>query len=125
MTLYTTGAVRVWVYLSPRNNVLPTRAIEGEGLKYGISIDGETPQVVNLQTMTGSDDAGMNNAWGRNTGDNTARVYSSHTVSTAGKHTLKFWMVDPTVVLQKVVVDTTGALRDSYLGPPESFRNGP
>jgi hypothetical protein len=125
MTLYTTGTVRVWVYLSPRNNVLPTRAIEGEGLKYGISIDGETPQVVNIQTMTGSDDAGMNNAWGRNTGDNTARVYSSHTVSTAGKHALKFWMVDPTVVLQKVVVDTTGALRDSYLGPPESFRNAP
>ncbi len=124
MHLYSTGTVRVWVYLSPRNNALPTRATSGEGLKYGISIDGETPQVVNIQTVTGAIDATMNQPWERNTSDNVARVYSSHTVATAGKHTLKLWTVDPTVVVQKLVVDT-GGLRDSYLGPPESFRSPP
>jgi hypothetical protein len=52
---------------------------------------------------------------------NNARVAkSNHVISAPGWHTLKIWMVDPGVVLEKIVVDC-GGLKTSYLGPPESF----
>ncbi|GAA5071954.1 glycosyl hydrolase 115 family protein [Thermocatellispora tengchongensis] len=116
MTLFGSGQVKVSAVLSPRNNVLPT-----DGLKYAVSIDGETPQVVNVTAVTGSDDTSMNMRWARNTSDNATVVTTTHTVAAPGAHTLKFWMVDPTVVVQRLIVDT-GGLLPSYLGPPESLR---
>ncbi|HEX6523123.1 MAG TPA: glycosyl hydrolase 115 family protein [Streptosporangiaceae bacterium] len=114
MTLFTTGQVTVWAYLSPRANVLPT-----DGLHYAISIDGASPQIVNVTTATGASDAKMNKQWERITSDNVALTSTTHVISAPGAHVLKFWMVDPTVVVQKLVVDT-GGLKPSYLGPPES-----
>jgi hypothetical protein len=52
--------------------------------------------------------------------DSVRHVVSSLTVAAPGYHTLKFWMVDPGVVLQKLVVNL-GGVKPSYLGPPESF----
>jgi hypothetical protein len=118
VSMFTSGAVKVWAYLSPRNNVLPT-----DGLKYAISIDGAAPQVVNVTKATGADDTSMNRQWERNTSDNVNRTVTTHVVTRPGVHTLKVWMVDPTVVVQKLVVDT-GGVRPSYLGPPESMRAG-
>jgi hypothetical protein len=115
-TLTSPGPVTVTAYLSPRNNVLPT-----DGLRYAISIDDGEPRIVDITTATGADDTGMNRAWERNTSDNVNRTSTEHPVSGPGVHTLKFWMVDPTVILQHLVVQT-GSLPYSYLGPPESRR---
>ncbi|GAA4430948.1 glycosyl hydrolase 115 family protein [Actinokineospora soli] len=116
MTLTTTGPVKVLAYLSPRNNVFAT-----DGLKYAVSIDGQAPQVVNTTTATGANDTTMNKQWERNTSDNVNLTATTHVVDRPGRHVLKFWMVDPTVVVQKIVVDTGGVL-PSYFGPPESRR---
>jgi hypothetical protein len=40
-----------------------------------------------------------------------------------GKHTLKLWLVESNVILQKVVLDL-GGVRESHNGPPESYRVG-
>ncbi|MEV0558417.1 glycosyl hydrolase 115 family protein [Streptomyces sp. NPDC050597] len=116
VSLLSAGEVTVWAYLSPRNPTLPTG-----GLKYGISFDGDAPQTVDIHAATGADDGLMDIEWARNTSDNVNRTSTRHTIGAAGVHRLKFWMVDPTVVVQRLVIDT-GGLTPTYLGPPESYR---
>lgn len=115
VSLFTTGPVTVHAYLSPRNNPLPT-----DGLTYAVSFDDAAPQSVNVTKVTGADDGTMNAQWARHTSDNVNVTSTEHHIAAAGVHVLKFWMVDPTVVLQNLVVDT-GGLKPSYLGPPESL----
>jgi len=118
VTLFTPGEVKVTAHLSPRNNVLPT-----DGLRYAVSFDDRRPQVVDVIKATGSDDTAMNRQWARNTSDNINVTTTTHRIDRPGVHVLKFWMVDPTVILQRLEIDT-GGLRPSYLGPPESLRAG-
>lgn len=113
MYLFTIGAVNVSAITAPTLNFLPDRDV-----RYAVSIDDETPQVVTLvpkNLRTGG--AGP---WAKWVTDNANSATSKHTVTKPGYHTLKLWMVDPGVVLQKIVVDL-GGVKPSYLGPPESF----
>ncbi|MEV0907121.1 glycosyl hydrolase 115 family protein [Streptomyces hokutonensis] len=106
--------VTVWAYLSPRNPALPTG-----GLRYGVSLDDGPIATVDINV--GADDGLLNAVWARNTSDNVNATSTKHSVTKAGVHRLKFWMVDPTVVLQRLVIDT-GGLPALYLGPLESRR---
>lgn len=116
MTLFSAGSMRVDAWVAPR-----CAAIHPSGLCYAISIDDDEPQVVNLARASGADGGAANRQWARVTSDNVTITGTIVTVDKPGVHTLKFWMVDPTVVLEKLVVDT-GGVRPSYLGPPESRR---
>ncbi len=115
MYLVTTGPVEVTAITSPILNFVPDR-----GVRYAVSFDDEAPQVVTLVPQDFQAKHG-NPEWEKFVADNAHYGRSKHTIATAGYHTLKIWMIDPAVVLQKLVVDL-GGLKPSYLGPPESFR---
>jgi hypothetical protein len=110
------GWVNVMVYTAPTNNINRQR-----GLFYGISFDDQQIQLVD--TFPKENDAFYTSPlWSRGVMDNIRITTTTHRVE-AGLHTLKFWMVDPGVVLQKIVIDT-GGVNPSYLGPPESYYVG-
>ena len=56
--------------------------------------------------------------------DGVRKNASTHTIAAVGYQPLKVCMVDPGIVLQKIVIDL-GGLKPSYLGPPESYRRSP
>jgi hypothetical protein len=116
VSVLTPGTVTLRAYLSPRNPALATG-----GLRYAVSFDDAAPQTVDIHAATGADDGLMNMQWARNTSDNVNVTSTRHALATPGVHRLTFWMVDPTVVVQRLVIDA-GGLPRTYLGPPESHR---
>lgn len=44
---------------------------------------------------------------------------TKHRIESVGKHTLRFSVKEPGLVLQKILINT-GGLKPSYLGAPES-----
>jgi hypothetical protein len=83
-------------------------------------MDDEKPQIINLVSRD-YDAKNGNKDWEQTVSDNFRKGSSRHLIGKPGYHILKIWMVDPGVVLQKIVVNT-GGLKPSYLGPPESGR---
>jgi hypothetical protein len=109
--LFDPKEVEVETILAPTQNFQP-----GRGLRFAISWDDQTPQII---------DALQHNAlhdWEETVKDSVRKVKTKMNVSGPGYHTLKIWMVDPGVVLQKIVINT-GGVKPSYLGPPESYYN--
>ena len=47
---------------------------------------------------------------------------TGHQILKPGKHVIKYWMMSPEVVLQKMVLDF-GRLKPNYPGPPETNIN--
>ena len=97
---------------------LPTYPINAErGLRYAVSFDDELPTIVDFAETGGRTGEGTGEML-RRTARNLAVVKTTHKVA-AGRHTLRLWMVDPGVVVDKLVIDA-GGLRPSELGPPET-----
>jgi hypothetical protein len=91
---------------------LPTQPVApGRGVRFAISLNDGPPRILGQDGGTPPGDVLAN----------LRRWSTVLTVEKPGLHTLKIWMVDPCVVIDKLVL-LTGERRESYGGPPESFR---
>ena len=92
---------------------IPTHAVTTENeLRYAVAFDDQEPVWVGYDTLEWS------SQWNLNVLQGTAISESSHNIDKAGKHKLKVWMVDPGLVLDKIII---GNYTVSHLGPPETI----
>ena len=99
--LFHAGDARLAIDCLPTSPVAP-----GRGVRLAVSLDGAPPQV-----LTGK---------GGDVLANLRRLTTTLNIATPGRHTLTLWMVDPGVVVDKLVLDFAPP-NQSYLGPPESY----
>ncbi len=112
------GEVEVEVFLSPTLNFHNKE----NGIRFAVSFDDEQPQIINMSYNPDPPNLNRDGVWNGWVANNINRIISKYNIDKPGKHILKFWMVDPAVVLQKIIINT-GGLKPTYLGPPESFNN--
>jgi hypothetical protein len=129
MYLFDSGKASVQAILAPTLNFVP-----GRGLRYAISFDDQPPVIVDALAD------GSQQAWATAVSDGVRKVTTLLRVASPGYHTLRFRMIDPGIVLEKLVVGfadpdaphfpgttapTQPTVPASYLGPPESYYRMP
>jgi hypothetical protein len=107
---YSKGDFKVSTCFSPTLNFNNSAT----GLQYAIAIDDDKPKIISINKE--DNNTGIWNKW---VADNMIVKTSMHNIFAPGKHTLKYWMVNSGVVMQKLVLDFEG-VKQSYLGPPET-----
>lgn len=107
---FSKGEVNVQLYFSPTQNYT-----DRDGLKFGIGLDDQTPQLVNFH----EDES--HPAWQQSVANNIKVITTTLQIDHPGNHQLYYYAVDSGLVLQKIVIDT-GGLKQSYLGPQQSFK---
>jgi hypothetical protein len=113
------GLYHISLTTSPTLDIVPDRK-----LGIAVSIDDGPPQVVEVFTpQTQKTESFLGEAHYANDANNARTMRFSQTVTTPGRHTLRLTMVDPTVVVEKIVVHDE-ELPPSYFGPPCHSLNG-
>jgi hypothetical protein len=113
------GEYQVELITSPTLDTIP-----GRGLSVAVCVDEQPPQVATVFTpATAKAETFLGKAFERNTRNNARIMRFSLTIAAPGRHRFRVMMVDPTVVVQKIILHDS-PLPDSYFGPPECELNG-
>jgi len=101
--LFNTGELQLDLDCLPTHPVGP-----GRGVRLAISIDDQPPQI-------------LDERYPADVLTNLRRCTTTVSIDRPGRHTLTVWMVDPGVVIDRIVLYTDEP-KESYLGPPASYR---
>jgi hypothetical protein len=106
------GAVTITTYCVPahKNN-------SDMNLCYAIGIDEHT------LCVTDTEAAEYTNQWSQNVMRAMTINHSSHVIDKIGAHTLKLYMVDPGLLIEKIVIQSSVSIKESYFGPPQTIVN--
>lgn len=107
MDFSSTGEFELQLLLAPTLNFN-----NNKGLRYEISFDDEKPQMVNFN-------GAYRGELGQWQSEHIIKSQTKHKITKPGRHILRFRVLDPGIVLEKILIDT-GGLKPSYLGAPES-----
>jgi len=110
--VFTKDSMNLHLITSPVLNFMP-----GRDIRVAVSLNNEKPQYVTV--VPASFSVQTSRSWGNDVLNQCRRLTTTIRIPKAGAQTLKVWMVDPGVVLMKVVL-TAGAYPNTYLGPTES-----
>lgn len=87
---------------------LPTHPLnERYSLRFALSIDDRSPQVMDFKTV------GRSEIWKLNVLSNTAQAVVTTDTIQPGKHVLKLYAIDPGVIIDRITLDL-GGLEDGY-----------
>ena len=104
-----TGTFEVHVLASPTLNFNANK-----GLRYAVSFDGGEEQIVNINSA-------YQGELGKWQADRIIGTTTQHGIQKAGLHRFRIRVLEPGIVLQKIMIDT-GGLKPSYLGAPQSIQ---
>jgi len=112
--LFSKDSARITLVTSPLLNYMP-----GRDIRIAISFDDEEPQYIT--NVPDKYKIEYSNAdWVQSVLNQTRSCQTSLNIPKSGYHTLKVWMIDQGVIVEKILINT-GGLKPSYLGAPESF----
>ncbi len=108
METLSAGEMELHILLSPTLNFNQNR-----GLRYAVSFNGGEETIVHINRDY---DVRQMEQWQARSINETI---TTHTLQEPGKQTVRFRVLDPGIVLQKILINF-GGLKKSYLGPPQS-----